>query len=133
MSKPPAEAPDPIDVHVGKMIRARRRAIGVPQHDLAAAIGLTFQQVQKYELGSNRVSASKLFAIAQALGVPSGSFFADLEEPGAAPSVLSEFGDFLALNGAAELVKAYRHLSTDQRRVLVDLAQVMARTDLQVD
>lgn len=126
MSKPPAEAPDPIDVHVGKMIRARRRAIGVSQHDLAPAIGVTFQQVQKYELGSNRVSASKLFAIAQALGVPVASFFSDLEEAGADPSVLSEFGDFLVLNGSAELVKAYRNLTADQRRVLVDLAQVMA-------
>ncbi len=126
MPKPPAEGPDPIDVHVGKMVRARRRAIGVSQHDLAAAIGVTFQQVQKYELGSNRVSASKLFAIARALGVPVASFFNDLEEAGADPSVLSEFGDFLVLNGSTELVKAYRNLSADQRRVLVDLAQVMA-------
>jgi transcriptional regulator with XRE-family HTH domain len=108
------------------MIRARRRAIGVSQHDLAPAIGVTFQQVQKYELGSNRVSASKLFAIAQALGVPVASFFSDLEESGADPSVLSEFGDFLVLNGSTELVKAYRTLTADPRRVLVDLAQVMA-------
>lgn len=126
MSKPAAEAPDPIDVHVGKMIRARRRAIGVSQHELAPAIGVTFQQIQKYELGSNRVSASKLFGIAQALGVPVASFFADLEEDGADPSALSEFGDFLVLNGSTELIKAYRDLSADQRRVLVDLAQVLA-------
>jgi len=126
VSKPAAETPDPIDIHVGKLIRARRRAIGVSQHDLAPLIGVTFQQVQKYEIGSNRVSASKLFAIAQALGVPVATFFADLEEAGADPSVLSEFGDFLTFNGSTELVKAYRHLSTDQRRVLVDLAQVMA-------
>lgn len=126
MSKLPTEVPDPIDLHVGRLIRARRRAIGVSQYDLAPAIGVTFQQVQKYEIGSNRVSASKLFAIAQALRVPVGSFFSDLEEVGADPSALSEFGDFLALNGSAELVKAYRNLSADQRRVLVDLAQVMA-------
>lgn len=75
MSKPPAESPDPIDIHVGKMIRARRRAIGVSQHELAREIGVTFQQVQKYELGSNRVSASKLFAIAQALGVPTSALW----------------------------------------------------------
>ncbi|WP_268761083.1 helix-turn-helix domain-containing protein [Caulobacter sp. Root1455] len=93
---------------------------------MAPAIGVTFQQVQKYELGSNRVSASKLFAIAQALGVLVASFFSDLEESGADPSVLSEFGDFLVLNGSTELVKAYRTLTADQRRVLVDLAQVMA-------
>lgn len=118
--------PDPIDVHVGKLVRARRRAIGISQHDLAKAIGLTFQQVQKYERGANRVSASKLFAVAQALGVPVASFFTDLEETGVDPSVLSEFGDFLTLNGSAELIKAYRQLAADQRRVLVDLAQVMA-------
>jgi transcriptional regulator with XRE-family HTH domain len=126
MSKPAAEAPDPIDVHVGKMIRARRRAIGVSQHELAPAIGVTFQQIQKYELGSNRVSASKLFGIAQALGVAVASFFADLEEAGADHSVLSEFGDFLVLNGSTELIRACRDLSADQRRVLVALAQVMA-------
>lgn len=126
MSKPPAQGPEPIDVHVGRMIRARRRAIGVSQDVLASAIGVTFQQVQKYELGRNRVSASKLFAIAHALGLSVGSLFSDLEQSGAAPSALSELGDFLALKGSSELAKAYRNLSTDQRRVLVDLAQVMA-------
>lgn len=123
---PAAETRDPVDVHVGKLIRARRRAIGVSQHQLAEAIGVSFQQVQKYELGSNRVSASKLFTIGQALGVSVATFFENLEETGVDPSVLSEFGDFLVLNGSAELIKAYRHLSADQRRVLVDLAQVMA-------
>ncbi|CAN5489793.1 hypothetical protein BH10PSE3_BH10PSE3_04360 [soil metagenome] len=65
-------------------------------------------------------------SIAQALGVPVGSFFSDLEESGADPSVLSEFGDFLVLMGSTELVKAYRSLSADQRRVLTDLTQVLA-------
>lgn len=126
MPKLPAEGSDPIDMHVGKLIRARRRAIGVSQHQLAEAVGVSFQQVQKYELGSNRVSASKLFAIGQALGVPAGSFFDGLEETGTDLSVLSEFGDFLTVPGAAEVVKAYRLLSADQRRVIVDLVQVMA-------
>jgi len=125
-AKPETSGPDAVDVHVGKLIRARRRAIGLTQDELALAIGVTFQQVQKYERGANRVSASKLFASAQALGVPVASFFKDLEETGVDPSVLSEFGDFLALKGAADLVRAYRNLSADQRRVLVDMAQVMA-------
>ena len=125
-AKPEASIPDPIDVHVGKLIRARRRALGISQDELAVKIGLTFQQVQKYERGANRVSASKLFAIAQELGVPVASFFADLEEVGTDPSVLSEFGDFLVIKGAPELVKSFRLLSAEQRRVLVDLAQVMA-------
>jgi transcriptional regulator with XRE-family HTH domain len=119
-------ARDPVDVHVGKLIRAQRRALGISQDQLAAAIGVSFQQVQKYEIGGNRVSASKLFAIGQALGVSVASFFNDLEDAGTETSVLSEFGDFLVLTGSAELVKAYRKLSADQRRVLVDLTQVMA-------
>ena len=118
--------PDTVDVHVGKLIRARRRATHISQDDLASAIGVSFQQVQKYERGFNRVSASKLLAIARVLQVRVGTFFDDLEEAKAAPSILSEFGDFLALRGSPELVKAYRQLSADQRRVLVDLAQVMA-------
>jgi transcriptional regulator with XRE-family HTH domain len=118
--------PDPIDIHVGKLIRATRRRSAISQVALADAIGLTFQQIQKYELGHNRVSASKLFGIAQAIGVPVATFFADLEDPQASPSEIAEFANFLALTRSVELIKAYRHLSAEQRRVLVDLAQVMA-------
>jgi transcriptional regulator with XRE-family HTH domain len=67
--------PHPIDVDVGKRIRARRLFLGMNQVDLAATLGLTFQQVQKYEHGANRVSASRLLAIANALGVPISFFF----------------------------------------------------------
>lgn len=65
----PFQAPDPIDVEVGARIRSTRKSQDISQQDLADAIGLTFQQVQKYERGSNRVSASKLVHIAQALNV----------------------------------------------------------------
>jgi len=67
--------PHPVDVHVGRRIRARRLLLGMNQQTLATALGLTFQQVQKYEHGANRVSASKLSAIADALGVPVSFFF----------------------------------------------------------
>ena len=67
--------PHPIDVDVGKRIRARRLFLGMNQADLAATLGLTFQQVQKYEHGANRVSASRLLAIANALAVPISFFF----------------------------------------------------------
>ncbi len=70
--------PDPIDVAVGGRIRARRTALGISQTALAKALGLTFQQVQKYERGANRISASKLFEIARALQVPIGWFFEGL-------------------------------------------------------
>jgi transcriptional regulator with XRE-family HTH domain len=70
--------PDPVDVHVGKRIRMRRLFLGMNQQALANALGLTFQQVQKYEAGANRVSASRLSAIADILGVPVPFFFDDL-------------------------------------------------------
>jgi transcriptional regulator with XRE-family HTH domain len=71
--------PNPIDVHVGKRIRMRRLFLGMNQETLANALGLTFQQVQKYEGGANRVSASRLSAMADILGVPISFFFGDLQ------------------------------------------------------
>ena len=74
-------APPLIDAHVGGRIRAFRRRRGLTQERLAERLGLTFQQVQKYERGTNRVSASKLFEIATILGVGVSGFFAGLAEP----------------------------------------------------
>src|SRR5437868_12437578 len=76
--------PNPVDMHVGARIRTRRLLIGMNQETLAKALGLTFQQVQKYEGGANRVSASRLSQIAEILGVPIAYFFSDLAEAGAA-------------------------------------------------
>ena len=74
--------PNPIDVHVGKRIRIRRLLLGMNQETLANALGLTFQQVQKYEHGANRVSASRLSAMAEILGAPISYFFGDLPTSG---------------------------------------------------
>lgn len=71
--------PHPIDVQVGARVRLRRLLIGMSQESLAASLGLTFQQIQKYERGHNRISASRLVATAAALGVPVAYFFAALE------------------------------------------------------
>jgi len=71
--------PDPVDVHVGGRIRIRRLLIGMNQETLARALGLTFQQVQKYEGGANRVSASRLSQIADVLGVSISYFFSDID------------------------------------------------------
>jgi len=79
--------PHPVDVHVGKRIRMRRLLLGMNQETLADALGLTFQQVQKYEGGANRVSASRLLQMAEKLSVPVSYFFADLPTPGAVVSV----------------------------------------------
>jgi transcriptional regulator with XRE-family HTH domain len=72
--------PNPIDVHVGKRIRSFREAMGTSQTHLAEAIGLTFQQVQKYERGANRVSSSRLFDMAKYFGKPIADFFADMPD-----------------------------------------------------
>src|SRR5579872_1565105 len=81
MKRPHAEAnPDPVDRHVGARVRFRRRSCGVSQTDLGEALNLTFQQVQKYERGANRISASKLYGVARALGSPIEFFFEGLPE-----------------------------------------------------
>jgi transcriptional regulator with XRE-family HTH domain len=74
-------SPNPIDIHVGKRIRDRRKEVRVSQERLAEQLGLTFQQVQKYEKGANRVSASKLYEIARALQASIEFFFRGLPEP----------------------------------------------------
>src|SRR5579875_3003935 len=76
-------SPNPVDIHVGLHIRMRRKALGISQERLAEALGLTFQQVQKYERGANRVSASKLWEIARALRTNVAYFYEGLEDDGA--------------------------------------------------
>ena len=75
----PSGQPNPIDVHVGKRIRLRRTLLGFSQEKLAAMLGLTFQQVQKYERGNNRVGASRLWDISNVLNVPVSFFFEDMD------------------------------------------------------
>jgi transcriptional regulator with XRE-family HTH domain len=78
--------PDPIDVQVGARMRTRRLLIGMNQETVARALGLSFQQVQKYERGANRISASRLSQIAEILGLSISHFFSDLDPDGAEPS-----------------------------------------------
>ena len=82
--------PNPIDVHVGLQVRLRRKALRMSQEKLADALGLTFQQVQKYERGSNRISASKLYEIARTLQAPIGWFFEGLADPTAGEAGVAE-------------------------------------------
>lgn len=79
------EGPDPVDVYVGAQVAKRRQLLGYNQSDLGRALGLTFQQIQKYEKGSNRISASKLFAIAAFLGCAIGDLFPAQDGEVAAP------------------------------------------------
>ncbi len=72
------DGPHPVDVHVGKRLRMRRTLLGMSQEQVAEALGLTFQQLQKYEKGSNRVSASRLFELSKMLDVPESFFFEEM-------------------------------------------------------
>ncbi len=93
IKKPPKEAPDPIDVHVGRLVRIRRKSLGLSQTKLGEAIGVTFQQVQKYENGSNRISASSLYKIAVTLDVEAAFFFEGLDFSG--PGLKEESSIFM--------------------------------------
>jgi transcriptional regulator with XRE-family HTH domain len=100
--------PNPIDVHVGKRIRMRRLLLGMNQETLANALGLTFQQVQKYEGGANRVSASRLAAMAEILDVPISFFFSDLQTDGGQPNRAErEWRERMERPETIELIRLY--------------------------
>ncbi|MDG1069436.1 MAG: helix-turn-helix transcriptional regulator [Sulfitobacter sp.] len=119
------------DTHVGKMIRQRRWLIGMTQQQLAESVGVKFQQIQKYETGVNRVSASRLWEIAGVLGVPVSSFFEGLHVDDAAGSAVSEIlpDDPMGDKDVIELVRAFYGIPTSQRYRLLALARVLADTD----
>ena len=113
----------PVDAHVGKRMRHRRWMVGMTQQQLADKVGIKFQQIQKYETGMNRVSASRLWDIAEALGVQIAFFFEGLGGQQAAAAVE---GDMLADKEALELVRSYYAIPEAQRRRLFDLARVLS-------
>ena len=76
--RPPKEAPDPIDIHVGQRLKARRVGLRISQSEIGAALDVTFQQVQKYENGTNRIGASNLYRLAKALNVDVSYFYEDM-------------------------------------------------------
>lgn len=117
----------PVDVHVGKRVRHRRWMVGMTQQQLAGKVGIKFQQIQKYETGMNRISASRLWDIAEALEVPVSFFFEGLDEhaPADAPSE-NVPGDILADKEALELVRSYYQIPEAQRRRLFDLARAIS-------
>lgn len=110
----------PVDAHVGKRIRHRRWMVGMTQQQLAEKVGIKFQQVQKYETGMNRVSASRLWDIAETLGVTISFFFEGLSAD--QPAATDMMGD----KEAAELVRSYYAIPEAQRRRLFDLARVLS-------
>jgi len=127
--------PNPIDLHVGARIRMRRKILGVSQERLAEDLGLTFQQVQKYERGANRVSASKLYEIARSLQSSVAYFFEGLADPtdaeGMAETGAEQFvHDFLMTPEGLELASLFPKISRGKvRRRILDLVRSMAEED----
>jgi transcriptional regulator with XRE-family HTH domain len=125
--------PNPIDIHVGSRIRLRRTMLGMSQEKLGESLGITFQQIQKYEKGTNRVGASRLQNISTILNVPVSFFFEDAPVegtgvPGMAETSSSNYVvDFLSSSEGLQLNRAFVKISDAKvRRKLVDLVKALA-------
>ena len=129
----PDRSPNPIDVHVGLQVRLRRKELKISQEKLAHSLGLTFQQVQKYERGANRISASKLYEIARTLRVSIAWFFEGLDDPAAGragmPAKVSAPAahSFLATQEGIDLAHLFPKIAErGVRRRVVDLVRALA-------
>lgn len=119
--------PDPVDVHVGGRIRTRRLLVGMNQETLANKLGLTFQQVQKYEGGANRVSASRLAQIAEILEVSISHFFADLPAADAPPE--SSRDERMQRPETLELIRLYYAIADQRVRAqFLDMVKSVAQS-----
>ena len=138
-SRQKSDKPNPIDVHVGTRVRLRRTLLGMSQEKLGEAIGLTFQQVQKYERGANRVGASRLFVLSRVLEVPVSYFFDEMSANSANAANLRRGGlseqtpspgyeaDPMMRRETLELVRAYYRIADPQiRRRLFELTKAIA-------
>lgn len=134
----PSGKPNPVDVHVGGRVRLRRTLLGMSQERLGEAIGLTFQQVQKYERGANRIGASRLYDLSRVLDVPVSFFFEDMDDQTAAMSprnVTSTLADVetgdadpMTKRETLELVRAYYRITDPNvRRRIYELAKAVAQ------
>ncbi len=130
--------PNPIDIHVGSRLRLRRTLLGMSQENLGEALGVAFQQVQKYERGTTRISPSRLYDLSRVLDVPIGFFFDDMSEETVARSPARMRGapkeavelkpHPLAKRKTLELVRAYHKIDdSDIRKRLVEMTKALAK------
>jgi transcriptional regulator with XRE-family HTH domain len=136
--------PDPIDIHVGARLRLRRNLVGMSQEQLGKASGLTFQQIQKYERGANRMGASRLYQLGRLLNVPAAYFFEDLSpelsgqiqnvgfhdnEQAPLEGVPNNDNQILQRRETMELIRAYYNITDPkQRRKVYELIKSMAES-----
>lgn len=128
------DAPDPVDISVGGRLRQRRTLLGMSQEKLGRAVGLTFQQIQKYERGVNRIGASRLLQLSRVLGVPIAYFFEDVPAPKSGRAaqqtvaVASAEADPFSRRETMELVRAYYAISNPfVRKRVLDLVRALSR------
>ncbi|GBE42494.1 helix-turn-helix protein [bacterium BMS3Bbin10] len=136
-AKPSAgkKSPNPIDVHVGSRVRLRRMLVGLSQEKLGRSMGLTFQQIQKYEKGLNRIGASRLYKLSQILNVPVGFFYEGMNqvEGSASPGMAEEnteafLYEFLNTRDGLELNRAFVKVSDASiRKSVIDLVRSLGR------
>lgn len=125
--------PHPVDVYVGKRLRERRNMMGLSQENLAETVGITFQQVQKYERGTNRLSASRLYDFSKKLDIPVGYFFEGYEESTETgysgmkePTVHFEYED-MSGREMLELAKAFRRIKNQKtKKTITDMIRAVA-------
>ena len=117
-----------IDIHVGRRLRRRRRLLGMTQQGLGEQIGIRFQQIQKYECAANRISASRLFDLSEALHVPVQYFYEGLSDEKPANDTGALPADILTRRETMELIRVYYALEESPRRRLLELAKAMCGT-----
>lgn len=136
------KAPDPVDRHVGHRVRVRRLLVGVSQEKLGDALGVTFQQIQKYEKGTNRISASRLRQIADMLGVPVSFFYEGAprqdgtpsEDAAVKPTGEAAAHDLFWTSQDLQLVRAFQRIGDNQlRRRFISLVEAIGATPSSTD
>lgn len=136
----PPGVPDPVDIHVGSRVRLRRTLLGLSQEKLGEAVGLTFQQIQKYERGANRIGASRLYDLSNILDVPVSYFYEDMPEDVRNREIGSGLQesqeryttekDPLTRRETLELVRAYYKVSSARvRKQLFELVKALGKAD----
>ena len=124
-----SDGPDPLDMALGRNIRVRRKSLGLSQSALGAAVGLTFQQIQKYESGANRVSFSKLMEISKALTCRVSNLIENAED-GQPSAVIQDEGELVATTGALELLQHFARIRAPHlRQALIKVARTLSGPD----
>ncbi|EJF91255.1 helix-turn-helix domain-containing protein [Bartonella tamiae] len=129
----PKKKPDPTDIYVGSRIRLRRNMLGLSQEKLGEKLGITFQQIQKYEKGTNRVGASRLQAISEIMDVPVSYFFEQMTEGRPTEGFVEnehQYVDFCSSHEGIQLMRAFTNIKDPKiRRKIIDLAKALSEDE----